>query len=91
MTIPMRNITQDFYAEPNAGHGEQPVHTRGGNGPRIVKGDRVTVRRDAWTGKVGIYVGREPRSKRVLVRFEENGGAVLHCYPSELTALKKEE
>jgi len=91
MTIPMiRNITQEFFNEPNAGHGEQPIHTRGGNGPRIVKGDRVRVSRDGWRDKIGTYVGREPRSKRVLVRFEENGGAVLHCYPSELIAVAKD-
>jgi hypothetical protein len=87
----IRNITQEFFNEPNAGHGEQPVHLGGSaTHTRIVKGDRVRVDRYGWRDKVGIYAGREPRSNRVFVKFEENGGATLRCYPSELTAVGTE-
>jgi hypothetical protein len=86
----IRNITQEFFQEPNCGQGEQPVRTRGGTGPRVVKGDKVQVARDGWRDKIGVYVGREPRGNRLRIQFEENGHAVLLCYPRELIAVTKD-
>jgi hypothetical protein len=55
-----------------------------GDGRRIVVGDRVMIHREGWRGKVGVYLGRDYKNKKLKVRFEEFGGALLLCHGWEL-------
>jgi hypothetical protein len=53
-------------------------------GYRIKIGAEVRVSRSEWTDKIGIYQGKDRRTKKLKVQFAENGGANLLCEPFEL-------
>lgn len=54
-------------------------------GHRIKIGDRACVAtRLFWKEKIGVHIGRDTRTKKLKIRFEEFGGALLLCWASEL-------
>jgi hypothetical protein len=61
------------------------------DGHRIEVGDRVAVNRSGWIGKVGVYLGKEYPTKKLKVRFEQHGGAVLLCFWHELRRIDNEK
>jgi hypothetical protein len=64
------------------GQPQQSVHVQ--NGHKITIGDRVSVNRDGWRDKIGMYIGKDYEKKKLRIRFEEFGGALLLCYAREL-------
>jgi hypothetical protein len=50
-------------------------------GHKIVIGDGAGMNRDGWRDKIGMYVGTD-HEKKLKVRFDEFGGALLLCYPN---------
>ena len=60
----------------------QSAHVEGGR--RIVVGDRVSVNRDGWRDKAGMYIGKDYKRGKLQIRFDEFGGALLLCYAREL-------
>jgi hypothetical protein len=63
------------------------VKARLTNGLVISVGDRVGVDRDGWRDKVGTYEGKDYAKKKLRIRFDECGGALLLCYASELSLI----
>jgi hypothetical protein len=54
-------------------------------GGKVIKaGDPVRVLRDGWRDKIGMYIGKE--KGRLRIRYNEHGGALLLCQPSEVRA-----
>jgi transcription antitermination factor NusG len=67
---------------------EQPKQQVWLAGGKVIKvGDTVSVNRDGWRDKIGVYVGKNYKRKQLKVHFEEFGGAELFCYPNELRRL----
>jgi hypothetical protein len=67
---------------------EQPKQQVWLSGGKIIKvGDRVSVNRDGWRDKIGVYIGKNYKRKQLKIHFEEFGGADLLCYPNELRRL----
>jgi hypothetical protein len=79
---PQKVNSWHLIEERPAGQGLQSAVVQ--NGHRIVVGDRVGVNRGGWRDKVGMYLGKDYRTGKLKVRFEEFGGALLLCYASEL-------
>jgi hypothetical protein len=75
------------------GPGVQSVYVWSGgqHRHRIIVGDRVSVDRDGWRDKVGIYVGKDYKSGRLKIQFEQHGGALLFCFSGEVTANARAE
>jgi transcription antitermination factor NusG len=53
-------------------------------GRRIVVGDKVTVIRAGWIGRIGTYIGKDYRKGKLKIQFTEFGGTLLLCYAQEL-------
>jgi hypothetical protein len=75
------------YAVDFAIRGPIQGRVRLNGGGVITIGTRVRVARPGWFDKVGTYAGKDRRSQKLKVQFEENGRAMLFCERCELTAI----
>lgn len=78
----MRNFQVTMMREQSDGPSLQTAEVRYGH--KIVVGDRVSVDRENFRDKVGVYVGRNYKRRMLKVHFTEFGGCDLLCYAQEL-------
>ena len=71
---------------------EPPKQQQWLTGGKCIKvGDPVRVLRHGWRDKIGTYLGKDYAKKKLKIRFDECGGALLLCYVSELRAAEPVE